>query len=51
MGDLIVITILPNSYGWFEGYNLNDRNKLCGVSHINGIKKLNFHSKSNNINI
>ena len=41
-GDLIVATINPNSFGWFEGYNGSDPKRLCGVIHVDATKKLNF---------
>ncbi len=42
IGDLIIVTVEPNGHGWFEGYNASDPNKMCGISHINGMKKINF---------
>jgi hypothetical protein len=41
-GELILMTLSPNKGGWFEGYRFNDPEKLCGISHISTLKKVNF---------
>lgn len=41
-GELILMTLEPNKGGWFEGYRHNDPERICGISHINALKKINF---------
>lgn len=41
-GEIIQMTIAPNSAGWFEGYRINDPDCVCGISHISSVKKINF---------
>ncbi len=41
-GDIIFMTKKPNRSGWFEGYRSNDPNRMCGISHVGSIKKINF---------
>ena len=42
-GELIVMTIAPNKGGWFEGYRTNDMNRICGISQLSTVKKVNFN--------
>eukprot|EP00347_Sterkiella_histriomuscorum_P012684 403367623 len=41
-GDLVLMTVLPNKSGWFEGYKATDSDRLCGIGHKNFLKKINF---------
>ena len=41
-GELVLITKEPNRGGWFEGYRHNDPERLCGISHISTLNKVNF---------
>jgi hypothetical protein len=41
-GDIVLMTIKPNRYGWFEGYRASDPARLCGISHVSTVKKINF---------
>ena len=41
-GDLIMMTVSPNRWGWFEGYRANDPETVCGVSHKSLLKRINF---------
>ena len=41
-GNIILITIMPNKNGWFEGYRANDPTRTCGIAHKSSIKIINF---------
>ena len=42
VGELIFMTLPPNKNGWFEGYRANDPDRMCAISHISALKKINF---------
>ena len=30
-GDMLIITIIPNKYGWFEAYRASDESNTLGI--------------------
>ena len=36
-GDMLIITIIPNKYGWFEAYKASDEFNSLGIWHIDFI--------------
>ena len=36
-GDMLIVTLLPNKYGWFEAYKASDATNSLGVWHIDFI--------------
>ena len=41
-GEIVMMTLVVNKGGWFEGYRANDPDRLCGLAHISCFKKINF---------
>ena len=42
VGDIILQTLKANGAGWIEGYRASDPDKICGITHLNCLKKINF---------
>ena len=42
IGEILLVTLQPNSYGWFEGYRHNDPDRVCGLAHKNAIRRILF---------
>ena len=41
-GDMVIITLMPNNSGWFEGYKASDETCSLGIWHLYFIHLVEF---------